>query len=73
MYLPQKCDESEILVDRQLEKKLRDTFNRLKNNGCEFILCLENSRDQQAHDLFKRIAYKEYGKSDSIFLAFIVI
>jgi predicted peroxiredoxin len=63
MKLPQNYDEFEVLVNKQLEKKLRDIFNQLKKNGCELVLCLENSRDQQAHDLFKRIAYTEYGKS----------
>lgn len=63
MNLPKEYSEFEVLVNRQLENKLRNTFNQLKNDGCEFVLCLENFRDQTVHDLFKKIAYTEYGKN----------
>ncbi len=62
MTLPDNPDEYEIIADRNLENKLRDRLSRLKNEQCQFILCLENCRDPSIHELFKQIAYTEFGK-----------
>jgi hypothetical protein len=60
--LPENPDEFEILADRNLEHVLRDRFSKLKSKQCEFILCLENCRNPEIHELFKQIAYSEFGK-----------
>ena len=62
MNLPQYPDEYEIYVDQYLETALRSRLSQLKNNQCEFVICLENCRDPEIHKVFKRIAYSEFGK-----------
>ena len=59
MNLPEHPDEYEIYAERGLENTLRNRLSRLKNNQCEFILCLENCRDPEIHKIFKQIAYSE--------------
>ncbi|CAF3721515.1 unnamed protein product [Adineta steineri] len=61
MALPENPDEYEIVADRDLERKLRNHFSKLKNWGCQFILCLENCRNKEIHSVFKQIAYLEFG------------
>jgi hypothetical protein len=63
MKLPDKPDEYEILANRNLANILRDRLSKLKNEQCQFILCLENCRNPEIHQLFKQIAYTEFGKS----------
>jgi len=63
MKLPDKPDEYEILANRNLANILRDILSKLKNEQCQFILCLENCRNPEIHHLFKQIAYNELGKS----------
>jgi eukaryotic translation initiation factor 2C len=63
MKLPDKPDEYEILANRNLANILRDRLSKLKNEQCQFILCLENCRNLEIHHLFKQIAYNELGKS----------
>ena len=62
MYLPEHLDECEIYAERGLENTLRNRLSRLKNNQCEFVLCLENCRDPEIHKIFKQIAYSEFGE-----------
>jgi hypothetical protein len=62
MELPENPDEYEVVADRYLEDKLRDRLSKLKNKQCEFILCLENCRNPDIHELFKQIACIEFGK-----------
>jgi hypothetical protein len=62
MKLPSKPDEYEIFADRNLENTLRDCLSKLKNKQCQFILCLENCRNLDIHELFKQIACTEFGK-----------
>jgi hypothetical protein len=62
MQLPENPDEYEILADRNLEHTLRDRLSKLKNKQCEFILCLENCRNPEIHEVFKQIACTEFGK-----------
>ncbi|CAF3592980.1 unnamed protein product [Rotaria socialis] len=61
MALPENLDEYEIFVDRNLESTLRNRLSRLKNNQCQFILCLSNCRNQEIHRIFKQIASIEFG------------
>lgn len=61
MTLPDTPDEYEIFVDRNLENKLRNYLTRLKNNQCQFILCLANCRSSEIHQIFKQIASIEFG------------
>ncbi|CAF1452154.1 unnamed protein product [Adineta steineri] len=60
MRLPKNPDEYEIFADRNLENTLRDRLSNLKNKQYQFVLCLENCRNTEIHQLFKQIAY-EYG------------
>jgi len=63
MKLPKKPDEYEVFDNGNLESALRNCLSKLKNNQCQFILCLENCRNPEIHQLFKRIAVNEFGKS----------
>ncbi len=62
MGLPENPEEYELYDDRNLENTLRDRLSKLKNKQCQFILCLENCRNPEIHELFKQIAYTEFGK-----------
>ncbi len=62
MKLPDELNEYEIFANKNLESTLRTRLSELKDGQCEFILCLENCRSQEAHQLFKQIAYTELGK-----------
>ncbi len=62
MKLPENPDEYEIYADTNLERTLRNRLSKLKNNQCQFILCLENCRNPDIHELFKQIACTEFGK-----------
>ncbi|CAF0871845.1 unnamed protein product [Adineta ricciae] len=61
MQLPQERNEFEIYADRNLDRNLRDYLGECKRRQYEFILCVENCRNPQVHEAFKRIAYHEYG------------
>jgi hypothetical protein len=63
MKLPNKPDQYEIVSNRNLANTLRDCLSKLKNEQCQFILCLENCRNPEIHQLFKQIACTELGKS----------
>jgi len=63
MKLPKKLDEYEVSANRNLESTLRNYLSELKNKQCQFILCLENCRNPEIHQLFKQIAVNEFGKS----------
>lgn len=62
MKLPEKYNKYEIFANENLEDTLRARLSELKNGQCEFILCLENCRNQKVHQFFKQIAYNELGK-----------
>ena len=62
MKLPQTPDECEIYSDRNLRNVLRNRLSKLKDEQCQFILCLENCRNPEVHQIFKQIASTEFGK-----------
>ena len=62
MSLPENPGEFEIFAEGNLEKDIRSRLSKLKGEGCQFILCLENCRDPNIHELFKQIACNDLGK-----------
>jgi hypothetical protein len=62
MKLPETSDEYEIYYDRNLRSVLQNLLSKLKNEQCQFILCLENCRNPEVHQIFKQIASTEFGK-----------
>lgn len=60
--LPKNIQMFDFQDHRKLDKELFERLSELKNQQCEFILCLENCQSTQIHSLFKQIATGDLGK-----------
>lgn len=62
MQLLSDVPKLQVMADRDLERNLYDLLSQLKQDRCQFVLCLENCYDQKIHELFKQIACGDLGK-----------